>query len=350
MLCVKKPTLQPSTNNCLTVTVLFLQRGSSLKRKSSLRRGSSLKRLSFKRKESKKEAERVEEFLPENNLASFLEIQPPKNGKFSAQISLKSFGGAKKIIIKVLGSRLEVLKVCSKQASWGSLYQEQGRLKRFNKSLKKDTIQDTAMERQNIRERVYKKRFGEDVNDIQEHSTVKCPQEDHAKMNETENVTSCGYIILPTYIDPETLEFFIDGKENFNIRASIKGALPYTKPESPKPAKKQIIMSFTQSMFSCISTRSQHEYRSRVCSSPRQFLSEKLSRNLASSITVPLSSQKSKLDKNCESLLDLTFPVRHEGNVTVKGVFKPNDPTTATNKEVTQKGKFLSCTWVLGKP
>ncbi len=337
MLCRRRQSrpARVATSNQLTVSVLFLRRNASLRRKNSLKRGPSFKRLSLKRKEAKVNDE--QQFLPNNDLTSFLEIKPPKNGNFSAQISLKTFGDASKIIINVFGSRLEILKVSS------------GLKSKLNRKLRKHKVQNTVEQPADIRKRVFQKRFGEKESFIRRHSTVKNPEDHHAKMNGPGKTTSCGYIILPTYIDPETLEFFIDGQEEFNVRARIKGALPCTKPESPKPTKRQMIKSLSRRMFSCISARPQDEYRSRVCSSARQFLSQKLSRNLASGITVPLSLHKSNFGMKCDSLLDLTFPVRYQGTVTVKGVFRPNNPTSGGDKEVTPKGKFLSCTWVLGK-
>ena len=336
MFCTKRQARRPSSamqGNYMTVSVFFCQRGTSLRRKNSLRRSSSFKKLSFTRKQSKKDNGDGEEHVHDNNITSFLEIQPPKNGTFSAQISLKTFGDASKIMIEVNGSRLQILKVSSGLGSCGSL-PELG------------TIED----QDNIRKRVFLKRFGEKESFIRKHSTVvRCPQEHQAKMNGTQKTTSCGYIILPSYIDADTLEFFIDGQKDFNIRGRVKGALPCTKPESPKPTKTQLLMSSCRSMFSCMSARPQHEYCSRVCSSTAQFLSQKLSWNLASSITIPLSSQKCKLGKNGDSMLDLTFPVRYQGTVTVKGVFKPNEPMSGKNKKVTQKGKFVSCLWMIEK-
>ncbi len=193
MLCTKKPARRPSSatqGNYMTVSVFFCQRGASLRRKNSLRRSSSFKKLSFTRKQSKKDnGHDKEEFVHDNNLTPFLEIQPPKNGTFLAQISLRLFGeDASKILIEVNGSRLQILKVSSGLGSCGSL-PELGRSKRLNSKLENDKIENTIEDQDNIRKRVFLKRFGENESFIREHSTVfRHPQEHQAKMNGTQNM------------------------------------------------------------------------------------------------------------------------------------------------------------------
>ncbi len=146
--------------------------------------------------------------LPRKNhiLTSDLLIHPPCNGRFSAELQLWQIlkDSNKDLVIRVSETRVEILFAEKKTENTEDMKNKEKNgnwirriLSRRNKKTKSEKIQ-------NLRN-----------NEIS-----------------AQDLTFHGHIILPIYIQCETLEFSMNENGNLSIEADIKGAIP--TPQMPK--------------------------------------------------------------------------------------------------------------------
>ena len=143
-------------------------------------------------------------------LSSDLLIHPPCNGKFIAELPLRKILGNKQkdLVVKVTGARLEILFA---EKTQGYENRNIGQSEKIND-------QERGKFFRNIFLPLFRK------------MKMKNSDVDGSKKVEMEienrNLKSHGQILLPDFINPETLEFSINILGNLNIQADVKGAIP----------------------------------------------------------------------------------------------------------------------------
>ncbi len=154
-----------------------------------------------------------------NMLSSDLIIHPPCDGKFNAELLLKNIIDKKQkhLVVKVSGTRLEILFVESTKPN------EKTNEKHQDKINKKTKEKNNRLFKKNIFPSFIKSKRRN--SDVESKSVEVIVEERYLKVH--------GQILLPDYIDSETLEFSMNCFGNLNIQADIKGAIRPSKECSP---------------------------------------------------------------------------------------------------------------------
>ncbi len=152
-----------------------------------------------------------------NMLSSDLLIHPPCNGKFIAELELKNIIGReqKDLVVKVSGTRLDIL--------FAERSQEEKEPEHHVERVKKQK-----------RGRLFKKNIFSLSRKMKKTRSSDVPKNRKLERKiEDRNLKAHGQILLPDFINPETLAFSINILGNLNIQAEVKGAI---RVESGGPA------------------------------------------------------------------------------------------------------------------
>ncbi len=160
-----------------------------------------------------------------NMLSSHLIIYPPCEGKFTAELQLKNIIGEKqnRLVVKVSGTRLEIL------------FAERTKPNENNNNEKhNEQISKKAKEKNS---RLSKKNIFRPFSKLKRRNSDVVESESVEVIGEDKNLKVHGQILLPDYINSETLEFSLNCFGNLNIQADIKGAITPSKVFSRKSFK-----------------------------------------------------------------------------------------------------------------
>ncbi len=212
--------IEPELENHMKVTVIMspppvIRKGKqspcekirTLSRKLTIRR--SIRKSSREKENRKREQEwsGFEGVRKNNDLSSYMKIHLPCDGMFFAELPLFKLLNPqqKEIVINVEGLKLEiyVLKHVDKADDDGN--QSEATSKKDGKEVK--------IRGKNAVLKKKKKEMVGEAGVIEERSITDEDLELH------------GHIILPMYIETQTLEFSIDEGQSFQIQANIKGAI-----------------------------------------------------------------------------------------------------------------------------
>ncbi len=297
----------------------------TLSRKLSIRKSSIEKQ--DQNKGNEKEGLTRQDSVRNNDLSSDMKIHLPCNGMFFAELPLFKFLNKqqKEILIHIEGLKLEIYVAREAEERTGGLDRQMSREGRAEgkglgkgAGLKKNT----------------KENSGE--TGVQRERSIH-----------DEDLELHGHIILPMYIETETLEFCIDEDQSFQIQANIKGAIS-TPPlgirenNSPREGRK---LSLTQRLVS--GSPLLRQVAKRQVSSPGRFQFSPFNSPLLSRFSGRPSSTSSLNINSCPSSPFL-FARRLNGSTTLKGVFRPWESLKRDGSK--KKASANSCRWDLELP
>ncbi len=328
----------------------------------------------FSRKSPKLPRETSNVAFADFDLSSLMKIHPPKDGKFSAEFPLQKFKQHRQVLLKSYGARIEVF---LSEADECTLNGEQ-RIKN-TESMDSDCMTLVPVVPNHVgksrRSKIEKLLAAIGKNKIRSingevepyRSAIACTA-DRKLSNTPELVTKMlqyGHIILPIYIEPNTIEYFIDGAGTLHVRAIIKGALRHLGLQNGIQKKQHSTKrsNFLSRMWLMLNPspgkleneqyKMQHPEDSK--SQMPQFLSEKLSHHACSAVKIPLSLPREK-SSNTKALLR-SVSICPGTTTTCNGIFQsqasPKD-SSYDRKSVKRNGsgskkqrKNATCTWIL---
>ncbi len=302
-----------------------------LSRKLTIRKSSQEKEN--QKRENETDVNGVEN-MKNNDLSSHMKIHLPQDGMFFAELPLIKFLTAqqKDVVINVKGLKLEIY-------------------------VPRDVDKTSCTENHEM--------------EIYKEAATGCKKKKEAVAEEgvqkergitDDDLMLYGHIILPMYIDTETLEFSIDEDQSFHIQANIKGAINMSPralglrgndPEN-EPRRGSLV-----EWLACRSPLLRSQISKRRFSGPvamqqnisaGRFQFSPSNSPLTSPLFRHLSSdhETSSLSVNSCPNSPFLFPRRLNGSTTSQGVFRPSQSPKA--KGLKTKARKNSCRWELELP